>query len=799
MAIKQLSPEQVRTMSLEEKDQWWLKNVFRGDMPQLTWRSALTGMFLGAFLALTNLYVGVRTGWSLGVGITSVILSFALFKVLARLKIGSEMTVLENNAMQSIATSAGYMNSPLFTSFAAFTMVTSTIVPMGRVFIWLVLIAIIGVLFAFPMKKRFINDEQLPFPEGMAAGVVMDALHESDEKEGLFKAKLLATFGALAALVEFVRAELTMRVLLAIPAVPGHWDDLLYGEGKKGPKLLGTELRELTIRWDTSIVFLATGGLMGIRAGASMLLGGVINYFILAPMLIRDGIITPNAAGHYGFARITAWAVWGGVACMTTASLYSFFSKPKVILDAFRGLGKKGEGRSADVLGHIELPIKVSLIGVPIAGAFMVVLGKMWFGIDYWLGALAIPLVFVFTLIAVNSTALTAITPVGALGKLTQLTYGVLAPKNITTNLMTAGITAEVSSNASNLLMDIKPGYMLGAKPRQQAVGHILGAVSGLILSVPIWYFVFIQGDISRYGSDKLPVPSALAWKTVAELLMNGLSTLHSSARWAVVVGAIIGLLVEISKQVTKGKFPLSSVALGLSFIVSFRDIWTMFLGSFAFYLLTRKTSVWEKIHEPKREEPEGGESPTGEQAPKVETIERPKPWYVIGSRNSEAICAGVIAGGSLMGIGTTVAETLFFEEAKEASSVAAAVYLEIEPNNAPSEANGPYEAGTMIHGRLQQKGDLDTITFTLPAKGSFGAQLKGDCKAATSLAVADEKGTTIAEAKGEPGKCAKLDPKTEPKLASLDAGKVHVSAGALGDVDKPMGYKLVTTFKKAP
>src|SRR5262245_4747582 len=106
MAIKQLSPEQVRTMSLEEKDEWWLKNVFRGDMPQLTLRSALTGMLLGGVLSLTNLYVGARTGWTLGVGITSVILAFALFKILARAGLGREMTVLENNAMQSIATAA---------------------------------------------------------------------------------------------------------------------------------------------------------------------------------------------------------------------------------------------------------------------------------------------------------------------------------------------------------------------------------------------------------------------------------------------------------------------------------------------------------------------------------------------------------------------------------------------------------------------------------------------------------------------------------------------------------------------
>ena len=82
MAIQELNDEQIRTWSLEQKDRWWLENVFRGDMPQLTLRSALTGMVLGAILSLTNLYVGAKTGWTLGVGITSVILAFAMFKVL---------------------------------------------------------------------------------------------------------------------------------------------------------------------------------------------------------------------------------------------------------------------------------------------------------------------------------------------------------------------------------------------------------------------------------------------------------------------------------------------------------------------------------------------------------------------------------------------------------------------------------------------------------------------------------------------------------------------------------------------
>ncbi|XXY12774.1 OPT family oligopeptide transporter [Sorangium sp. So ce216] len=671
MAIKQLTPEQVHTMSLEEKDTWWLKNVYRGDMPQLTLRSAITGMLLGAFLSLTNVYIGARTGWSLAVGITSVILAFGLFKVLSRLGLGRDMTVLENNAMQSIATSAGYINAPLFTSLAAYSMVTTTVIPMGRAMIWMFVLAILGVLFAFPMKKRFINDEQLPFPEGMAAGVVMDALHESDEKEGLFKAKLLLGGGLLSAALELLRDDKVMRALFALKNIPHYYDELLYG-GRFAdllkrwgltPSIRGVPLNELTIRFDTSLIFVATGGLMGIRTGVSLLLGGILNYWILAPLLIQHGIILPRN-GHYGFGQITIWALWGGVACMTTSSLYAFFSKPKVILDAFKGLSRKGGSR--DVLADIELPVKLSIIGVPVVGAVVVVLGELWFGIDWWLGIIAIPLVFVFSIIAVNSTAMTAITPTGALGKLTQLTYGVLAPKNITTNLMTAGITAEVASNTANLLMDIKPGYMLGGKPRHQALGHVLGTIAGLVLSVPVWYLVLIQGDIGRYGTEKLPVPSALTWKAVAEVLMKGLDFLHPTANAAVLVGAIVGVVVEVTKQVTKNRFPLSAVALGLAFILNFTDIWSMFLGSFVFWLLDRRAVAWHR-----RREQEARMSTTGPgglvEAPPPPPVKRP--WYALAAENTEAICAGVIAGGSLMGIGLSVLGVLVLPDVLEATS----------------------------------------------------------------------------------------------------------------------------------
>lgn len=638
MSLPTLTDEQIRTWTLAEKDRWWREHVYRGDLPQLTVRAALTGVLLGGVLSVTNLYVGIRTGWTLGVGLTSVILAFALFRLLGRLGLGRDMTILENNAMQSIATAAGYMTAPLISSIPAYMLVTGTVVPATHVAIWMIVLSLLGVLFAFPLKKRFINDEQMPFPEGYAAAVVMQNLHAGRADEGLWKAKVLLSGAALSGVIELLRNTRVMAALrLKMLALPEHWDDLVYRFAT--PRLLGTPLRDLTIRFDTSIVMMGTGGLMGARTAMSLLLGAFINYVLLAPALIKGGII----AGP-GFRNITMWSLWGGAALMTTASLFAFFAKPRMIWDALAGPVRRwrtaraeSSGRKSaaatdadDVLADIELPMSVFAVGIPIVGLGAVAVSYAFFGLDILLGLISIPLVFVFTLIAVNSTALTSITPGGALGKLTQLTFSGLAPGNIPTNVIAAGITSEVSLNAANLLMDIKPGYMLGAKPRQQAIGHVLGIIAGSLVAVPVYYLIF-HGDLSLLASERLPMPSAQVWRSVAEILAKGLGFLHPTAQIAIVIGALTGIAIEAlnRRAVRRGRtFPLSGVALGLGFILQFADALAMGIGASVFLLLGRKQRPGSRRHR-------------------------------LFVEDRETLCAGVIAGGSIVGIILIVLENV--------------------------------------------------------------------------------------------------------------------------------------------
>ncbi|HVZ95098.1 MAG TPA: OPT/YSL family transporter, partial [Phycisphaerales bacterium] len=469
MAIPQLTPEQVRTWSREEKDRWWLANVFRGDMPQLTLRSAVTGFFLGGILSATNLYVGARTGWTLGVGLTSVILAFAAFRVMSRIGF-KDMTILENNAMQSIATSAGYMTSPLIAGFTAYMWVTNTLVPAWHMFWFMVVMSVLGVLVAFPLKRRFINDEQQPFPEGRACGVLLDALYSSSAAAaGMFKAKMLAFFALGSAFVTFLTHENYWKFLNALrlyrssgapwSEVRRNWgpfleankeeidkawhlyhnfDHLYAWLASKGmePRLSNVTLKELGLNPALELSMFGAGALMGIKAATSLLLGMLINFTVLVPWMIAIGEIEPRsgsvADGTAVFGRshiVNSWSLWWGIVMMVVASMVALFAKPKVLLDAARSLFAfaKKDSRE-DPVRHIELPLWLSFLGVPIVGAVGVVLAHEFFAVPWLFGATAILMICFLTLIAASSTAMTGTTPTGSLSKIPQFTYGALDP-----------------------------------------------------------------------------------------------------------------------------------------------------------------------------------------------------------------------------------------------------------------------------------------------------------------------------------------------------------------------------------
>ncbi len=227
---------------------------------------------------------------------------------------------------------------------------------------------------------------------------------------------------------------------------------------------------------------------MGIRVGTSVVLGTSVNFLVLAPMMIARGDIAPRVgpAGVVPLNRaeiVNQWSLWWGVTMMVVGSLIALAGKPEIFTSAFKNLRgkKKADAPRTDVLKHIELPLSLSFVGVPVLSLLGVWLTHIFFGVPVFLALLALPLIFVLTVICTNSMALTSWTPTGSLSKITQFSIGAIDRTNPASNLITGGMTAEIASNAGNLLSDIKPGYMLGAKPRQQAIGHAIGIFSGAL------------------------------------------------------------------------------------------------------------------------------------------------------------------------------------------------------------------------------------------------------------------------------------------------------------------------------
>lgn len=661
MALPQLDDEQVRSWTRAQKDSFWLKHNFRGDMPQLTFRAAATGFVLGGVLSATNLYIGAKTGWSLGVGVTSVILAFAMFRAFTRIGFVRDFTILENNAVQSVATAAGYMTAPLISSLTAFMVMTNQVLPWWKIFLWNVVTSVLGVLIAFPMKRRFVNDEQQPFPEGRACAVVLDSLYPDAPQGGTeagpdtrkvdrhtrwlgeLKAKALFGAAAIAGFIEFCKLEAYQvliqhewlgRAKMHLIKLPDHFFGWYFDLADKGsvwlPRIFGTDIRQLGINPTLDLTMFGAGGLTGKKTANSLLLGAALNWGLLAPLMISLGEIQPKANGSFGRAHLlNNWCLWWGVAIMVTGSLTSLFAKPELLLSAFQ---KKvaGDAGGDDVLKDIELPNKVSYIGVPIVGGIAIWLNHIWFGINPWLGVLALPMIIVLTLIAANATGLTSTTPTGSLSKIAQFSFGALDRANPATNLITAGMTAEVASNASNLLMDIKPGYMLGAKPRQQAIGHVLGIISGGIASTFLFFPLFLpRYDASaplgpQIMSDKFPMPGVEIWKGVAELIASGASALKGSAAAAMVVAAIVGVIFEVLRTRTKGRFPLSAVGVGLGVVIPVDSTLMMWAGATFFDWMHRRT-----------EGRKDGDLGKG-----------------LWVESQEPIAAGLVAGAALTGIG---------------------------------------------------------------------------------------------------------------------------------------------------
>jgi putative OPT family oligopeptide transporter len=601
----------------EEIERQWYQEVYlgRGDsMRQLTWRAVLMGSALGGVLSLTNLYLGLKAGWGIGVAITACIASYSIWSVFLRLGLAkTPMTILENNCMQSTASAAGYSTgTTLVSAFAAYFMINNRALPVGLTLAWIFFLAILGVTMAIPMKRQMINVEQLRFPTGIATAETLRALYSKGARAAQ-SARALTYAGAAAALSQFWTDGLRLISSKLEPFGLGALMDRL-NLATLGPGWVG---RTVMLAWDP--VFLGAGTLMGIRAAASILLGGTLCWAVFVPILQAHGVIAGT-----GYRAIVSWTLWGGVSCMVASGLLAFALQGRAIARAFRGLGgffgrPRGEPTPLDA---IETPMSWFVAGQLVSLVALAWLAKASFNLPIWESIVAVALSFFLSLVACRVTGETDTTPTGAMGKVTQIIFGALNPGNLNINLMSANITSSAAISSADLLTDLKSGYLLGANPRRQFLAQFAGIFMGTVATTLA--FRVLVPTASVLGSDQFPAPAAQTWRVVALALSKGFEALEPVKIWSIAIGGTVGVLLTLLPRwfPRRAKWFPSASGMGLAWTFHWFYGFLFFVGALAGWLMERRNPKQAEIY-------------------------------------NYPVAAGVIAGGSLMGVALIFWENL--------------------------------------------------------------------------------------------------------------------------------------------
>jgi len=529
-----------------------------GPTRELTLRALLTGLLLGAVLTPSNIYSGLKIGWSFNMSIIALLVGFAFWQSLAKILGGPTWTLHESNINQTTASSAAsIISSGLVAPIPAYMLMTGEQFETLPLMAWVFSVSFLGVWVAWYLRPSLIVEAQLRFPEGMATLATMQQIYS----HGAEAARRLLVLGAAALLAAAVK-------LL---------DSLLWALPRGAPN---AQLERLTFSLDPSLLLVGFGGIIGLRVGLSLLLGALLAWGLLAPWLIAEGLVAmPADASGPQFALLVEWLLWPGVSLMVCATLTSL------------GLRFVRARRNSQSRLRLSRPAALPLLGLIVAAGLVVVLQISLFGIHVLMAALSIPLALLLAMVAARVVGATGIPPIGAIGQLSQLSFAVIAPGQVAINLMSANTAGGAAGQCTDLLNDFKVGHAIGAAPSRQAIAQCLGIAVGSLVGVLV-YQVLIPDPQRMLITAEWPAPAVATWKAVAEALTAGLGSIGSDIRWAIFFGSLAGVLLgalEGTLPVRRLRWLPSSAALGLAFIIPASISLMMTLGAVLAWLFAAR------------------------------------------------------------------------------------------------------------------------------------------------------------------------------------------------------------------
>ncbi|WP_200627947.1 OPT family oligopeptide transporter [Pseudomonas sp. LAM2023] len=540
---------------------------------ELSLRAVLTGIALGILLTPSNVYAGLRIGWSFNMSIIALLVGFAVWQSLpGRGKGRPAWTLHESNINQTVASAAAsIVSGGLVAPIPAYTLLTGHQLDPLPMMAWVFSVSFLGIWIAWYLRPTLLADHGLKFPEGMATLETLQQIYQQGH-EAMLRIKVLCSAALLSGLVKWI-------------------DGFVWTIPRWAPTPV---LERLTFTLDPSLMLVGFGGIIGIRVGLTLLLGAALAWGGLAPWLIEHArvVLAPNASGPQ-FAALVEWLLWPGVSLMVCATLTSLAVR---LLQMPRHRPADRPARASRTQTGFSLTPAAGLL---LSIVLVVALQALLFGIDWWMALLSIPLAVCLAVVAARVVGATGIAPIGAIGKLSQLGFGLVAPGQVAINLMSANTAGGAAGQSTDLMNDFKVGQAIGATPHRQLIAQCLGIVIGSVVAVLV-YRMLIPDPQAQLLSEQWPAPAVATWKAVAQTLTQGLGALSPALRWAILAGSAAGVLLGALDSLLPhraARWLPSTAALGLAFILPASISMMMGLGALLTWLVgCRWPSVTERF-----------------------------------------------------------------------------------------------------------------------------------------------------------------------------------------------------------
>ena len=504
-------------------------------LPEFTVTSVILGMILAVIFGGANAYLGLRVGMTVSASIPAAVISMGVIRMILK-----KDSILENNMVQTIGSAGESLAAgAIFTIPAIFIWASEKGSGVSAPsFVSIALIAlcggILGVLFMVPLRTALIVEEHgvLPYPEGTACAEVLLA-----GEQGGSKSKVVFAGLGIAAVYKFIADGLKLFPSEVQFSMQGNYTT--------------------SVGMDVLPALAGVGYICGAQVSSYIFAGGVLSYLVLIPAIAYFGgdsvsKVVDEAGKALAFNQLSASQIWsnyvryigaGAVAAGGLISLIKTFpTMVKTFGHAMKGFGKTGDSQ---LRTQQDLSMKVVLGGVLIIAALIWLLPEIPVSL---LGALMI-VVFGFFFATVSSRMVGIVgssnNPVSgmAIATLIVTTFILKATGNTGATGMVSAISIGtviciIAAMAGDTSQDLKTGYIVGATPRLQQIGELIGAI---VAAFAIGGVMYLLNAAWGFGSDQIPAPQATLMKMVVEGVMGG------TLPWVLIfMGAFIAIVVEI-------------------------------------------------------------------------------------------------------------------------------------------------------------------------------------------------------------------------------------------------------------